>query len=104
MANVRHPTSGAIGTYVQEPQKAAQLNDDSDGIPQQHALGTVLYGADNTQWVLGQASATIAADAVCTFNASTFEITAAAGNHTNGSTEMASGDQGWVYLTAGASA
>jgi len=104
MANARHPTSGAIGTYVGEPQKAAQLNDDSDGIPQQHALGTVLYGADNTQWVLGEASAAIVADAVCTFNATTFAITAAAGNHTNGPEALASGDQGWVYLTAGASA
>ena len=104
MANARHPTSGAIGTFTSDPTKAATLSNVSDGIQQQMALGTVLYGADNSQWVLGQASAAINADAVCTLNASTFAITAAAGNHTNGSVALASGDQGWVYLTAGASA
>ena len=101
MANPRHPTSGAIGTFTNEPLSSAIRTDLGNGIGDQYALGTVLYGADNTQWVLGSASESVTG--TCTFNASTFAITDAAGNHTTPNA-LSAGDHAWVYLTAGASA
>ena len=97
MANARHPTSGHIGSFTAVPQSAATLER-----PEDMKAGTVQYGADNTQWVLGTASEAISVG-TCTFNASTFAVTDAAGNHT-APVAAASGDLVWVYLTAGASA
>ena len=97
MANARHPTSGHIGSFTAVPQDAA-----TDERPEDMKPGTVQYGADNTQWVLGTASEAISVG-TCTFNASTFAITDAAGNHTSDVTATA-GQLLWVRLTAGASA
>ena len=98
MANARHPTSGHIGHFTAKPYTP----DSVSGIPADHKIGTVFYGADNTQWALGQASGSVATG-TCTYNATTFLITDAAGNHTC-DTAMADGEIGYVRLTAGATA
>lgn len=97
MATPRFINSGLIGGST------AYAETNSAEIPFMFQLGTVVYGADNTQWAYGLASAAISADTVCTYNASTYAITAAAGNHTSG-VALASGEYGWVRLTAGATA
>lgn len=61
--------------------------------------GTVVVGDENSYWAYGQASAAITAGA-CTFNGTTFAITATAGNHT-APVAIASGDYAWVRQTAG---
>lgn len=97
MANTRHPTSGHIGSFTAVPQDAATAER-----PDDMKEGTIQYGADNTQWALGRVSGSVSAG-VCTFNASTFAITSAAGNHT-APVNLTDGQLAWVYLTAGASA
>lgn len=99
MANSRFPTGGVIGANTEEPTPV----DPPSGIEaEQFQLGQAEFGAGNTQWAYGKASAAISAG-VCTFNATTFAITAAAGNHT-APVALADGQEGWVYLTAGANA
>ena len=103
MANPRFPNSGMVGGNTAEPVPAAVASAVSSGIiNQQFELGTVVYGAGNTQWAYGQASEAVATG-TCTYNATTFAITDAAGNHT-ADTALASGQAGWVRLTAGATA
>ena len=94
MANPRHPTSGQIGHFTAEPQTTS-LERPADMKP-----GTVFYGADNTQWACGTASGAVSTG-TCTYNATTFLITDAAGNHT-ADTALADGQIGYVRLTAGA--
>lgn len=103
MANPRFVNSGAIGSNTAEPVPLAVSSVVGSGIAnQQFQLGDVRYGADNTQWAYGQASGAVATG-TCTYNATTFLITDAAGNHT-ADTALADGQAGWVRLTAGATA
>lgn len=98
MANARYPTGGVIGANTAEPTPVSPPS----GInAEQFQLGQAEFGAGNTQWAYGKASAAINAAAACTFNPTTFAITAVAGNYTS-PVALASGQEGWVYLTAGA--
>lgn len=103
MANPRFINQGLIGGNTAEPVPAAVAAAVGSGIrSDQFQLGHVVYGADNTQWAYGVASGAVATG-TCTYNASTFVITDAAGNHT-ADTALADGQHGWVRLTAGATA
>ena len=61
------------------------------------ALGTTVRGNDQRIYTYGQANAAVAAG-TCTLDASTFQITDTAGNHT-ALTAMADNQYGWVYRT-----
>ena len=101
MANPRHIDSGMIGGNTADPIPTS-LGESSGIRGDQFRTGTVKYGADNTQWAYGQASGAVSTG-TCTYNATTFVITDAAGNHT-ADTALADGQFGWVRLTAGATA
>lgn len=64
----------------------------------EYALGTTARGSGNTAWIYVQASEAVATG-TSTVNASTFLLTDAAGSHT-ADTAFASGEYGWVRLTA----
>lgn len=97
MANARYPTGGVIGANTAEPTPASPPS----GIEaQQFQLGQVEFGVGNTQWAYGVASGAVAA-AACIYNPTTFAITTGAGNYTN-PVALVDGQEGWVYLTAGA--
>lgn len=98
MANARYPTSGCIGANVAAPIPAGAPWDDEIG--KQFQDGLASFGDANTQWAVGTATEAVAAG-TCTFNPTTFAITDAAGNYT-APVALATGQQGWVYLTAGA--
>lgn len=99
MANPRYPSSGCIGTNTADPIPATPP---SGIVTPGFQPGLVMYGTDNTQWAFGLASGAVATG-TCTYNAATFAITDAAGNHT-ADTALADGQYGWVRLTAGATA
>lgn len=65
---------------------------------QEHALGEVRAGNDNTLWIYGLASGSVATG-TCTYNTSTYAITDAAGLHT-ADVAFADGEYGWVRQTA----
>lgn len=88
MANANYLTSGTFGPNMAERTTTAEFE-----------LGHVAYGNKNTQWAYGLASEAVTG--TCTYNATTFAITDLAGNHT-ADTAFASGEYGWVRLTAGA--
>jgi len=99
MANPRYPTGGCIGANTQDPIPVAfeangemGANQFQDGLPG--------FGDANTQWGTGRASGAVPAGA-CILDPATFLITAGAGNYT-APVALADGEQGWVYLTAGA--
>ncbi len=97
MANSRYPTGGVIGANTAEPTPV----DPPSGIEaKQFQLGQVEFGADNTRWAYGVASGSVATG-TCTYNATTFAITDAAGNYT-ADVALADGQEGWVRITAGA--
>ena len=103
MANPRHIDSGMIGGNTADPLPKSVTDEVGAGIRNdQFGLGTVKYGAGNTQWAYGVASGAVATG-TCTYNATTFAITDAAGNHT-ADTALTDGQHGWVRLTAGATA
>lgn len=96
MANARYPTGGVIGANTATPTP----NPAPNGIQgQQFQLGQAEFGAGNTQWAYGVASGAVSG--TCTYNPTTFAITDAAGNYT-APVALVDGQEGWVYLTAGA--
>ena len=64
-------------------------------------LGDNVLGDDGNQWIYGQYAAAINANTVCTYTKATGQITAAAGAHTTGGADGASGQYGWVRATSG---
>ena len=62
-------------------------------------LGTTTKGTNNTIWIYGLASETVATGS-CTVNPTTFAITDAAGTYT-ADVAFTSGQYGWVRQTAG---
>ena len=68
----------------------------------EHALGETVIGNDDTIWLYGQATETVATG-TCTINTSTWAITDAAGNHT-ADVAFVANEYGWVRQTAKLSA
>lgn len=82
-------TGGLIGADLDKTTTTADF-----------ALGTVSHGDQNELWIYVQASEAVATG-TCTVSAA-FALTDAAGDYT-ADVAFASGEYGWVRLTAGAS-
>ncbi len=91
MANANYATTPTAGCRLVDPVAT-----------QEHALGTVVHGNDNTIWIYCQANGAVATG-TCTVNASTFQLTDAAGNYT-ADVAFADNEYGWVRDTTGATA
>ena len=96
MANNRYPTSGCIGANTRDPIPIAFESASGNGEmgASQFQPGLAMFGDANAQWAVGRASGAVSAG-TCTFNATTFLITDAAGNHT-APVALADGELGWV--------
>ncbi len=64
----------------------------------EYELGTTARGSANTAWIYCQADGAVATG-TATVNASTFQLTDTAGNHT-ADTAFADNEYGWVRQTA----
>lgn len=91
MANASYSTTPTLGVRISEPSATAE-----------HALGTVVHGNGNSIWIYAQANGAVATG-TCTVNASTFQLTDAAGNYT-ADVAFADNEYGWVRDTTGATA
>ena len=88
MANANYATEGAAGSNFSRRTTEAEFD-----------LGTTQTGNENTLWIYGQASGSVATG-TCTVDDVTFLITDAAGDYT-ADTAFADTEYGWVRQTAG---